>query len=370
MFFENQFKFNPFSHTAVFDFEDYLRNVYIPLPNVEYMKYELINSIDEEYPIYKLLKGEAGCGKTSALYYLMDSIIKLKRDDVFILDFKNLDSFKGIFGFINCLEEKVLGTKGEITETINKVISITEMQRAIEKAFGTKIYIFIDVMETKEKKILEDFVSILLYLVGCKNIRIIMAMNNGVYENLSNATELVGRSGKIEAREIEYFTEQQTGELIKSRLQKARIDGGDLFFPFNENAIKIIHNYSNGIPRNIITACNTLFTNADSKNIKIVDEKIAGNILKYDYIDGILQDRINDPTRRAVLKELLFVIRGKKGIINSMSELKKEMHNLNGTSPVTVEKRLNELKRIGLVDIRKSRKNNWANEVKLIGGVV
>ncbi|ENN96134.1 transcriptional regulator, ArsR family protein [Methanocaldococcus villosus KIN24-T80] len=77
------------------------------------------------------------------------------------------------------------------------------------------------------------------------------------------------------------LSKDESYDLIRRRLEDAHIDGADTFEPFTEDAIDMIVEECDGIPRKIIMTCSESISIAIKKHLRKIDENIVKEALHH-----------------------------------------------------------------------------------------
>lgn len=265
-------KFNPFSVYGVTDYEQYKEFPFLQTDNIR----QLTNSINGRirdnfrFPERMLLLGDPGIGKTTSLFYCHDLLQKSGKCNLFIFHKFFTD------------DSDFLNQSGE----------------SLSEAIKNPTYILVDFPDTiteKNYKAFLDFCWNLMNRNNYKNINLIFALNKSHFDRSFNYSEILGKFYK---HNIDRLSKDESDELIKKRLATAEMDD------FFESAIyDLVFEYSKGIPRNIICACKTLVDAYYDKTS--ISYKQAKQLLKGEYIDKIINDRVEDRKRKEELSSII-----------------------------------------------------------------
>lgn len=262
-----------------------------------------------------LLIGSRGIGKTSALFFIK----------------KKLDK-----GGIN---NYVLSHLVEDHEHLKSFIS-----KSLDEVSENGVYFLIDFPDTFDPAQYKKFLSFLWLIITHKKynkINLIFALNHSHFEKSFNYSEILG---KFMTLRLEQFNLENTKELIESRLNIVNMKISDLM---GDEVINLIYNHTNGIPRNIISACNVIFSKYEGKPIDI---KIASEEMNEKYFDQILNDRVEDKSEREIYRNMILLMKDKfKGICNSKVEYINLLNTEFHIGKNTLGKKLKDLIKFGII---------------------
>jgi len=347
-------KFNPFELKNVSDMSDFKKQPFLLLRTQKILRTSIETNImsEQNNPLYYVILGERGVGKTSTLFFLkeyIDEIPDLTIMTRFVNNPWQISSYPAL--------EKTIITDDFRPDTSSK----KRLTRWLE---NKKVFLFIDVVENATKDDLKALADGLQILLEFKQIRVVLSMNIIHYDRMFDITEILG---KYMVWRIQPFSLEETKELIYSRLNFARIDERDDFYPFTDDAINKIYMVTKGIPRNILSACDMCLMHAVTNNIGLITEREVSNILKENYAEKVLAERVFNESKRKALLLLYNTIKNDfSGVIKKEGNLVKYMHDKYGWSLVTTRNRLRMLQRLGLVEIRKSAKDMWTNIIRTV----
>lgn len=322
-------RFNPFSMFGVTNYQQFKEFPFLESESIRRLKNQTKNHIRDNFRFAErtLLLGEAGIGKSSALYYvydMLDELEKSKKPNVFLFDRFFIDE-----------EDFNMQTGAEIFRVSKK-----------------PTYILVDFPDTINainfKKFL-DYLWVLMTRENYQNINFIFSCNISHYNRSLNLSEILN---KFDRFRIERMDRKECDELVKSRLKMA---GSEDYF--KEEVYEIIHKYSRGIPRNIICASKVLvdeFIDNDS-----VSAKQAMSLLKEEYIDKIINDREENPKIRQTYKNIMKILTNEfnNQAVNQTDLTKnfKEKLNIGKNKSMGL---LSDLHKFGLLEFYKGGKNN------------
>jgi len=337
--------YNPFERKITYDINDLKQLPFIPLKCHRILYEKIKFNVNSPYPIYQLLLGERGIGKTTSLLSFYDYVLKL--------------GAKACYS--NKLGDPVLQLFGLLGGDINDF----SMMKFEELAEG-KTYFFIDFPDKFKTKKLEFFLEELEKFFNFKNVSIIIALNKSHYNTSFKYSEIFG---KFSSLTIDRFSDSMAIELVKARLEKSRDKnyGGDSLHPFSKDIIRLANRVSAGIPRNLLSACEYLLMEAEFLEKKKIDAEFAKKVLSSEeFARKIVEERVEDETYRRMLTDLYRIVRERfSGYVKTEETLINEVKKELGWSRMTVKKRIRDLAKLGLIRIRKSPVDLWRNEIVL-----
>lgn len=323
----NTKKFNPFSVYGVTDYDQYKEFPFLQTDNIKQLTAIMNGKIRDNFrfPERMILLGDPGIGKTTSLFYCHDLLQKSEKCNVFIFSKFFVDE-----------EDFNIQTGVKLSELIKK----------------NPTYILVDFPDTiaeKNFKMFLDFCWNLMTRENYKNINLLFAMNKSHFDRSFSFSEILG---KFYRHNIDRLTKEESAELIKKRLETAGM--GNFF---EEPVYDLIFDYSKGIPRNIICASRTLvdsYFNHDSINYRQ-----ARNLLKGEYIDKILNDRVENRKEREIMAGIMKILTNDfhdKAV--NQTELLKEFKRKLDIGKNRGMEYLTDLYRYGLVEYTLGGRNN------------
>lgn len=291
-----------------------------------------------------LILGERGLGKTSALFFIKQM---LEEEGINVLYFTR---------FIENNLQLMAKLRDEGYD-----LEIGEM-------FKKPIYILLDFPDTIELASFKKFLIYLWELMSSKDyskINFIFSMNNSHYDKSFTHSEILG---KFQIIRLERFDYEETIDLINSRLKMVDKEVTKMF---SEDSLKIIFKYSKGIPRNIISACNTIFEHLCANDNCLEDKKINSDaiagILKEKYYEKVIADRTNDPEKRKQYEVSLDILKNHfNGVSISREEyidkVKKEL-NIGYHCAINL---VRDLIKFGIFTERRAGKNRTNKTLSIV----
>jgi len=351
-------EFNPFELKNVSDSSDFKKQPFLLLDTQKMLKTALEMNLKSKQnnPIYYVVMGERGIGKTSTLFFLKENLDNIPDPSIrtkFVNNPYTICNYTTLCKTITSDENSISG---------NSKLSYKDyLERWLR---DKKIFLFIDVVENATKEDLKALADGLQIILNLKQIRVILSMNTIHYDRMFDITEILG---KYMVWRLRPFDLEETKKLILSRLNFARTEKIDDLYPFTERAVMKIHTVSKGIPRNIVSACDMCLTHAVTHDLKEINEYEATKVLRENYAQKILNERVFNDSKRKMLLLLYETIKNEfNGVIKKEENLIKYMHNKHGWSRVSTKNRLRMLERLGLVEIRKSAKDMWTNIIRTV----
>lgn len=339
---------NPFEMKTVHDINDFEIQPFLLLKSQRILKTKLEFNLTSGFPIYQIIIGDRGIGKSSTLLYLYKFLNEGNKAEVCysnrpIIELKNIADLIGLYNPINQKEGVLKMIKNYLEDK--------------------KLYLFLDMPDKVTSEILRDFLGVLETLLDLKKISVFIAMNRSHYDRSFSHSEILGKYTSIE---LEPFEFEETEQMVIERLKISRESNG--LKPFTEESLRKIHSFSSGIPRNILSACDLLLMGAVEENIEIIDVTFTSKKLQSEFAYKIINERIKDITNRENLKRIYDFIKIKfKGNVKQEKEFQKEYTEINGGASMTLRKRIRTLEKLGLIELRKNPEDMWSNQIIIKG---
>ncbi|RLE60584.1 MAG: hypothetical protein DRJ35_02910 [Thermoprotei archaeon] len=348
-------RFNPFQKQVVYDYDDFVSQPFLLTETLKLLQMGVRLNLQSESTdsIYYIILGERGSGKTTSLLFLKD-IVEHEGGENCVTKYER--SIKGM-GSYSGLVSKLLPNTRSIYSEGSAVGTLKSF------LIGKKYYWFIDVPDMVAKKEMEVMLRGLELLLGFKNISVVVAMNQSHFDRSFEYSEILG---KFDRFQLKSFSLEECKELIRKRIEHA--SAGEPKLRFSEGAFRKVNEIAKGIPRNIISACNTVFL----KYLQVMDEPIeitedfVTMVLGESYAKKVLEERVRPPLREALWSLYNFIKEEFSGRVESESKLAQAYHSRFGVSKNTLRKRLMKLEKLGLISIRKSDKNYWNNVIEVV----
>ena len=225
-----------------------------------------------------LLSGEYGSGKTLLSRIIMDELIRNKIYEVALITYPQLTP-------IQFMQELIYQLEGSNIRNDDKVILLHHLQDRIYKNFkeGKKTVIIID--EAQVIKDEETFEELRLFLNFQLNNKFLLTLiligQPELINKINNVPQLEQRmSIKFHLNALD---KSESKEYIYHRLKVA----GRSRAIFTKEAIDLIYDYSQGIPRKINNVCDIALLIGFGQEAKEIDEKIL------EYVIGDLTKKVN-----------------------------------------------------------------------------
>jgi type II secretory pathway predicted ATPase ExeA len=348
---------NPFEMKTVHDLSDFEMQPFLLLKNQRILKTKLDFNLKSNFPIYQIIIGDRGAGKSTSLLYLYKALLE-KEINIYYLnrpltDMNNLAQLLGI---------KIFQTK--IYSKINEDEEDNSISSKIKNLLkNKKTYLFIDMPDKVTTGILNDFLGLLETLLDIKELSIFIAMNRSHYNRSFSHSEILGKYVTIELEPFEY---EETEQLIIERLKTVKDNNG--IKPFTEESLQKIHSFSGGIPRNILSACDLLLMGAIESDRDLIDGEFTSKKLQSEFAYKIIDERIKDKTTRDALKRIYNFIKLEfKGKIEQEKEFQQKFVDKYGGASQTLRKRIRFLEKLGLIEIKKNPSDMWSNMITIKG---
>lgn len=352
---------NPFEQQATHDFEDFEAQPFIleGLDMVRALKTKLTWNLVSPQRIFVKVLALKGFGKSSVSFFLQ-SIIK-EANNPKILYFYNNQIDLPYFKLINNLMSEFRLSKqfddGEQNIEEKKAEAIRNFLS------DKKLYLFFDfqdITNISSLRVLADTLERIPPL--SRNISVFVSLNKAHALKMENVSFVLGKYTQFE---LAPFSLYLTKKLIIARLNKFREKdySGDSLYPFTEESVRLIYTCSGGIPRNIISACDLIFSSFQGKEIT---ESEIPNLLKNEFSKKVIYDMTDDENERMLLIQLYNTIKEDfNGEVNQENELHAKTLAKFGWCVRTSRKRIRQLNKFGLITISKG-KDLWKNTIKLI----
>ncbi len=220
---------------------------------------------------FVVITGEVGVGKTTILRSYLEGVAKQKTKVVYI--FNASVSFKNLLKTI--YKELGLDAKtGDIVEILNDLYQIL-ME---EYKQGNTVLLIVDEAQNMPVETLENLRMLSNLETSKDKLLQIVLVGQYEFEEILNLYELRQLKQRIVIRStIVPFTEKESMDYIKHRLDKAAANGSPIF---TKGALKRIVKEAKGVPRYLNILCdNALITGFGYKkrpvSAKIIDEVIT-----------------------------------------------------------------------------------------------
>ena len=324
--------FNPFSEYSVTNYKQYKQVPFLETKCIKELKKMIEGQIRDnfKFPQRHLILGERGLGKSSTIFFIRDILEKSNKLNIFV--FSRL---------ISGMEEFKNETGVEFNEiSKEKMVMLIDFPDTIIRSNFIRFL---------------DFVWLLMTHKNYENINLIFSLNISHYEYSDGISEVLG---KFFPQRMDRMDFEETCALIKERL----IMAGDVSF-FDDDVYDLIFEYSKGIPRNTICACKKLTDIYFKKNVKY---KEAKKILREDYSDQIINDRVEDHQERIILKNVYNLIKNDfGGMVLKQADLINKAKETVYIGRDKLRKYLKKLNEYGLINIKWGGENNSSKIIKI-----
>jgi hypothetical protein len=279
---------------------DFDSQPFIPTQTVETICGEIDYTLQFKEEFFESLLGDRGTGKTSSLVYFKNYIEKhsKKNNKKTLVVYVNED-FDKLFGNFFTINRLLTGSFLNIK---NENEAEKNTKEEIEKYYS--VYFLFDIPEdVSDLKEFKEFGKLLDFILRNHCGSIIISMNRNHYNKLCSVTNIVGVDAKITTRDVEKdFNENLMLKITLLRLKMFRENGyqDDNYFPFTIDALRLIANFSNNIPRNFLMACRTCLCEADKKDVNIIDENFVEKNLKITFATQIIESQVKDIGERRI----------------------------------------------------------------------
>jgi len=345
-------RFNPFEKQVVYDYDDFVSQPFLLTHSLQMLKIGIENNLVSDSSIYYVILGERGSGKTTSLLFLKD-IINRKENPKFVTRYER--SIRGM-GSYTGLAEKLLPDARTI------YVENSAKDSLMNYLIGKKYYWFVDVPDLITKQEIGIMLRGLELLLGFKNISVIIAMNRSHYDKSFDYSEILGKFFVVQ---LKPFTFEECKTLITKRIENA--SQGEIKLKFTDGAIEKINEISKGIPRNIISACNSVLLKYQQEDeVREIDEEFVVNALGESYAMRVLEERVKEPLRQSLWELYTFIKTEFNGKVESETKLAEACMKKLNMSRLTLRKRLLKLEKLGLVSIKKSAKDMWTNVIEVV----
>ncbi len=313
-----------------------------------------INDINNNYFFGErlLFLAEKGLGKTSTLFFIKK---KLESHNIKVYYFTRL---------IEDITQIHSRIRESLTETLkNQTLVEKQLKIEISNLFKTPTYILIDFPDSFETPNLKKFLIYLWELITDKNynkINLIFALNDSHHKKAIGLSEIFG---KFTSLSLFPFDRDETQELINSRLKLLEDDFKN---PFTEEIYDIVFDYSKGVPRSIICACNLLFSSLPiTKQFKTSEVE---KLFREEFINKLIDDKIDDKEMNRISKLMIYILKNDfNGIVKSQQEYVEKVREVGLIGSYYIYKVLNKLDEIGIIKQHKSGLRRHQKTIALVG---
>ena len=327
--------FNPFSDEGITTFEQFEKYPFLILDyNLDTIK----KTIDMDISQIKsghffsqrlLLLADKGLGKSSSLFFIKKSLDSEGIKNFYFSRF--IDNIQQIYDKV--IEENFRHGKSLSREDIGPI-------------FNEPTYILIDFPDTMDAPSFKKFCSFIWELMTHKHydkINFVFALNKSHYDKSFAFSEILGKFTTIRLNKL---SPESVLELINSRLELIKKSFEEVF---HHEVIKIISDYSKGIPRNVISACKLLFNKTNGKKVTAQE---AERILSDEFITQVINDRVEDPEIKKLYETIITILKNDYGgSCPSQEEFVRKVSEQTRYGRNSLILRLKELSKFGILSI-------------------
>jgi general secretion pathway protein A len=242
----------------------------------------LVFGIDAKYSIIVLI-GEVGTGKTTMLNALRD---RLDRSTSVVFIFNTEITFKQMLILALYQLKLIPSQKGLTTAEALQLLNEFAMRQSQN---GGNLLFIVDEAQNLKKPTLENLR--LLSNIETRSIKLIQLLLSGQpkLDYILNKPELGNLAQRIGLkRYFKKLNEKDTYDYIAYRLRIAGYAGKKIF---GQDSLKLIWDYSKGIPRKINILCNNALMLGYATEKKIIDRNIIREIIR-DLADNPIKKEI------------------------------------------------------------------------------
>lgn len=330
---------NPFSDSGIATYEQFKKYSFLIFgTTLEVIKNRIsqqINEINQGYFSSErlILLAERGLGKTSALFFINDML---------------KDAKIKVFYFTRLIED-ITQIHSRLREEITKEgydLELTEkmLSKRLNNLFTEPTYILIDYPDSIDTPSFKKHFAFLWEMITDKNydkINLVFSMNKSHYEKSFSYSEILGKFISLKLERLDF---DETCELINSRLKMREKQIDDIFL---NGVTNLIYTYSKGIPRNIISACSLLVSNSNGNKVSM---NMAGKILQEEYINQVINDRVEDLELKRVYKQMISILKNEfNGAAKTKKDYVQKVMSDIGIGMNSVINRIKDLTRFGVI---------------------
>jgi hypothetical protein len=328
-------KTNPFLSQSLIREKDFDERIFVETKIQQQLISYFVFGYKPEKPIWLVIHGERGIGKTTSLLWV-------KRD----------------------IERNGKGDE-EVTY-INSLPHLKAQDYDSLKSTDAPHFLLYDFPDKWTKEQLDFSMLTLNRLLQLDQVSLFLAMNTSTYGKSFHFSDVLGKFAVLKMPE---FSLEETKEMMMLRLAVSRKDDFKAlwdFYPFQENAIPLIFRKAKGIPRRIITICSQLLNYGIKEQIESIDGEFVKQELRVsDWADDILNEKVADPSKRKLLNLLLQAIDERfDGFVRQQQLLTKYMNEKYGWSHIKTKKLLDQLAQKGLriIEERSNPEDGWSKQ--------
>jgi len=345
MYYMATIQYNPFTEDYIANYDQYKNNPVLECATLKLMKDRMSQQAEQISKGYflserLLILGVKGIGKTTALFFLKDTLIK---GGVKVIDMPKLAESGKHF-------------KDLVGESLRQ---LTDSEEGDERK---PFYLLVDFPDSVSPHQFKNFLALIDNINRDPEmynyVNMVFAMNKSLYNQADNYSLVLG---KFTTLSLERFNYDDTTNLVEQRLKNARVQVEDVFLP---ETIDLIHSYSQGIPRNIISAAGLLL-GRDTKYPITRDN--AQQILKKDYVERILINRIEDRELKVRYTRIIDCLKNDfGGKVESQEPFLKKLAEKEIVSRVAAIKDIDKLIEIGVLHSSRGGYNRLHKVISLL----
>lgn len=329
-------KYNPFQDAGITNYEQFKLYPFLIFGTLETINNKINEKINEVRGGYyfgerMILLGERGIGKTSSLFFIKDM---LEESGIQVYYFTRL--FEDIETIQARIKESIERKEGKWADVL--------LPEKMRELFKKPTYILIDFPDSVDTGVFKRFLIYLWDLMTRKEynmVNLIFSMNKSHYDKSFSYSEIFGKFLSIK---LDKLSQSETEKLIESRLKLVDAKTKEVF---DKEVLEVIFSYSKGIPRNVISACSLLVSNA--LNGDSIKKEKAEEILKERYFDQVLLNRVEDLELRLIYKQMISILKKNfQGCADSQEDYIRKVQEITGIGRNSIANNIKSLVDFGI----------------------